>query len=79
MAQLAFDEVVVRAGQRTILDRVSFTVGEGITVVAGPSGAGKSSVLRLMNLLDVPTSGAVRLDGTDLADMDPLRLRRRVG
>lgn len=51
----------------------------GITAVVGPSGAGKSSLLRLCNRLDVPTRGRVLLDGTDLADLDPLALRRRVG
>jgi len=52
---------------------------DGITAVVGPSGSGKSSLLRLCNRLEVPTAGSVTLDGTDLADLDPLALRRRVG
>jgi putative ABC transport system ATP-binding protein len=55
-------------------------VREGrVTCVVGPSGAGKSSLLRLCNRLEVPTSGTVTLRGRDLADLDPLGLRRRVG
>lgn len=51
----------------------------GVTVLVGPSGSGKTSLLRLCNRLEVPTTGRVVLDGTDLADWDPLVLRRRVG
>jgi putative ABC transport system ATP-binding protein len=51
----------------------------GVTVVAGPSGAGKTTLLRLCNRLERTTSGRVRFRGEDVADLDPLRLRRRVG
>lgn len=50
-----------------------------ITVLTGPSGAGKSTLLRLCNRLEVPTSGVVRYRGDDLAALDPLAHRRRVG
>ncbi len=64
----------------TVLDRVSFEVAEGaITVLTGPSGAGKTTLLRLCNRLEVPTGGVVSFRGEDVAGMDPLRLRRRVG
>jgi putative ABC transport system ATP-binding protein len=48
-------------------------------VVVGPSGAGKSTLLRLCNRLEAPTSGTVRFRGDDVASLDPLALRRRVG
>lgn len=51
----------------------------GVTVLVGPSGAGKSSLLRLCNRLEVPDSGVVRFRGGDVASLDPLGLRRRVG
>jgi putative ABC transport system ATP-binding protein len=51
----------------------------GITCIVGPSGSGKSSLLRLCNRLDVPTTGTVELRGEDVATLDPLLLRRRVG
>jgi UDP-glucose/iron transport system ATP-binding protein len=64
----------------TILDHVDLTIAEGgITVLVGPSGAGKSTVLRLLDRLEVPTSGEVRFRGRPLGDLDVLALRRRVG
>jgi putative ABC transport system ATP-binding protein len=50
-----------------------------LTVVVGPSGAGKSTLLRLCNRLELPTSGNVSFRGDDVARLDPLALRRRVG
>jgi putative ABC transport system ATP-binding protein len=50
----------------------------GLTVVAGPSGSGKSTLLRLCNRLEVPSDGVVRHRGTDVAERDPLGLRREV-
>jgi putative ABC transport system ATP-binding protein len=76
-----FEEVSVVVGNGTaILDRVDAAIpGHGLTVIAGPSGSGKSTLLRLCNRLEVPTSGRIRLDGDDLATIDPLVLRRRAG
>ncbi len=50
-----------------------------LTVIVGPSGAGKSSLLRLCNRLEVPDRGTVRYRGDDVAQLDPLHLRRCVG
>jgi len=56
---------------------VQVQVGEVVAVV-GPSGSGKSSLLRLLNRLDEPTGGAVRLNGKDYRKLAPQELRRRV-
>jgi UDP-glucose/iron transport system ATP-binding protein len=75
-----FDSVVVVRGEIRALDGFSAHLpGDGITVLFGPSGSGKTTVLRLCNRLEVPTSGRVSFRGKDIADLDPLRLRRRVG
>ena len=64
----------------TILDDVTIAMPKSkLTVVAGESGSGKTSLLRLLNRLDVPTSGSIRFHGEELLTLDPLTLRRRVG
>lgn len=47
--------------------------------MVGPSGSGKSTLLRLCNRLEVPDLGQVLHHGADVATLDPLVLRRRVG
>ncbi|MFT8459775.1 MAG: amino acid ABC transporter ATP-binding protein [Liquorilactobacillus ghanensis] len=40
-----------------------------VVVVIGPSGAGKSTFLRCLNLLEVPTTGVIKVDGTIINDL----------
>jgi putative ABC transport system ATP-binding protein len=63
---------------------VSMTIAHGeLVAIVGPSGSGKTTLLQIMGTLDRPSSGAVRVDGTDvatLADAELAALRaRRVG
>ncbi len=75
-----FREVVLDGEARPRLAGVDGEVRAGrVTVLVGPSGAGKSSLLRMCNRLEAPTSGTVELHGEDVAGLDPLGLRRRVG
>ena len=62
-----------------MLSEVSLTIPSGSTAVVGPSGAGKSTLLRLLNRLADPDEGSVRFHDTDVRQLDPLELRRRVG
>jgi ABC-type nitrate/sulfonate/bicarbonate transport system ATPase subunit len=64
-------------GNRTTIEAVrdvSFEVKEGeICALLGPSGCGKSTVLRLVAGLEDPTSGAMFLDGKEIAGPDKSR------
>src|SRR5882672_4458511 len=59
------------ASELVILKDISLKVmpGEAVAIV-GASGSGKSTLLGLLAGLDTPSSGAVRLDGTDLFALD---------
>lgn len=58
------------------LKNVSFTVDKGIVYgLIGLSGAGKSTALRTLNLLEVPTSGHIYLDGEDIVKKNKNELR----
>jgi len=62
------------------VDRLSLTVNRGeIVVLVGPSGCGKTTSMELINRLIEPTSGHIILDGDDVTDGNPDKLRRRIG
>jgi ATP-binding cassette subfamily B protein len=67
-----------RAGQ-PVLQQVSLPIWKGETVaVVGSTGSGKSTLIKLLPRLYEPWSGAIRLGGTDVRDLDRHALRRRV-
>jgi osmoprotectant transport system ATP-binding protein len=67
-------------GSAPALDDVSLGVARGeFLAVVGASGSGKTTLLRLINRLSDPTSGTVRVDGTDVRAVDAVALRRQIG
>ena len=79
-ALFVFEGVGVAIDGRAVLDAVDAGIpSSGITVVVGRSGSGKSTLLRLCNWLAAPTSGRILFRGVDLAVVEPLAHRRRVG
>lgn len=48
-------------------------------VLVGTSGSGKTTLMRMINRMVGPTSGRVRIDGDDVAHLDPVQLRRSIG
>ncbi|MBO9040502.1 ATP-binding cassette domain-containing protein [Curtobacterium flaccumfaciens] len=49
------------------------------TVFVGSSGCGKTTLLRMINRMVDPTSGTVEIDGSDVAGINPVELRRHIG
>ena len=68
------------AGRVTAVDDVSLDIAEGdFLAIVGASGSGKSTLLRLANRLLDADSGRVMVEGEDVREVDPVRLRRRMG
>ncbi|KQY13811.1 amino acid ABC transporter ATP-binding protein [Rhizobium sp. Root482] len=77
-----------RFGDNVVLKDISVTIAEGtVTALVGPSGGGKSTMLRCVNLLEIPTAGTIRL-GEEEINFTPgkktgweaiQRLRRQTG
>jgi len=62
------------------LDGIDLDIGAGESVLLlGPNGAGKSTFLRLVAMLQRPTSGTLKLWGDNPARADRTALRRRIG
>lgn len=69
-------------GDLQVLKGINEEIHEGEVVsIIGPSGSGKSTFLRCLNLLEVPTSGQVIFEGTDITDkkVDITLHRQKIG
>ncbi|MBM4444412.1 MAG: ABC transporter ATP-binding protein [Chloroflexi bacterium] len=71
-----------RHGSRETLKGVSFSLEQGeVFGIIGPTGSGKTTLLRLLDQIEVPSSGRVYFEGRDVTGSPRLRseLRRKVG
>ena len=69
-----------RADGPEILRQVAFDVAPGQVIgLVGRSGSGKSTIAKLIQRLYVPERGRVLIDSVDLAQVNPVWLRRQVG
>ncbi len=77
---LDLQDVTLRRGTTTILDALSWHVGEGERwVVLGPNGAGKTTLLQIASARMHPTSGTAAVLGSRLGTVDLFELRPRIG
>jgi osmoprotectant transport system ATP-binding protein len=78
---ITFEAVTKRYPDGTVaVDALDLEVPAGKTVVlVGPSGCGKTTTLRMVNRLVEPSEGRITLDGKDIREQNPARLRRGIG
>jgi ATP-binding cassette subfamily B protein len=81
--RIQFEHVRFRYPSRpntAALDDFTLTIEPGETVAfVGPSGAGKSTTFQLLLRFYDPTEGRVLIDGVDIAQADPERVRQLIG
>jgi len=69
-------------GQLQVLQGISVEIPKGeVVAIIGPSGSGKSTFLRCLNLLEVPTSGKIYVDGIEITapQTDVRKIRQNIG
>jgi len=80
---IAVEDLVVRYGDRTVLDGVTFDVRQGeVFVILGGSGSGKTTLLRNLVGLMRPAEGRILIKGDDFTAMteeERIELRKRMG
>ena len=80
---IVVEDLVVRYGDRTVLDGVSFEVRRGeVFVILGGSGSGKTTLLRNLVGLMRPASGRILIKGEDFTAMseeERIELRKQMG
>jgi osmoprotectant transport system ATP-binding protein len=82
MAEVRFDHVSKRFPglDHLAVDDCHFTVADGkFIVLLGPSGCGKTTLLKMVNRLYEPSSGAIYLDDQDIRQSNVTQLRRQIG
>ncbi|MCI5957514.1 MAG: ABC transporter ATP-binding protein [Clostridiales bacterium] len=74
MAEIRFEDITKKFGDKVILDRLNLTIEDGsFTVMIGPSGCGKTTLLRIIAGIGPQTSGKVYLDGEDISGLPPAK------
>lgn len=76
---IEFDHVTYQAGDRKILDDVSFDIKAGQTLgIMGSTGSGKTTLINLLKRMYDVTDGSIKIDGIDIRDLPLPTLRRSV-
>ncbi|WP_061086785.1 betaine/proline/choline family ABC transporter ATP-binding protein [Heyndrickxia coagulans] len=78
---LKFDHVskIYKGGKRAVDDlNLEFESGRFIVFI-GPSGCGKTTTMKMINRLIEPTEGTIYINGKNIKNTDPVKLRREIG
>jgi osmoprotectant transport system ATP-binding protein len=79
---ITFENVTKKypGSQEPAVSNLSFSVPEGETcVLIGPSGCGKTTTLKMINRIIEPSGGKIFVNGSNVLEQNPVRLRRNIG
>ncbi len=79
VGNISFEHVTYKAGERKILDDVSFEIKAGQTLgIMGATGSGKSTIINLLKRMYDVTDGCIKIDGIDIKEIPLNALRSSV-
>ena len=79
MAMLEVQNLIVRYGERTVVEDVSFSLEEGRwLMLIGPNGAGKSTIVNAI-AQSAPYTGRILYEGEDMRRLKPTELAKKIG
>ncbi len=79
VGNISFEHVTYKAGERKILDDVSFEIKAGQTLgIMGATGSGKSTIINLLKRMYDVTAGCIKIDGIDIKEIPLNALRSSV-
>lgn len=78
MPVVTFRDVTVAYEDKLVLDQINLTLSEQRVGIVGANGGGKSTLIRLINGLNEPTAGTVRVGDLDVATQGA-QVRQKVG
>lgn len=74
------ENITKKYGEHFAVKNLNLEIQGGeLLILIGRSGSGKTTALRTINRLIEPDSGTVSINGTDVREFDPVRLRRNIG
>ncbi|MGV8905676.1 MAG: betaine/proline/choline family ABC transporter ATP-binding protein [Acetobacterium sp.] len=77
---IRFENVSKKYGTKVVLNNLSFNIEPGeFVVLIGPSGCGKTTTLKSINRLITPDQGKIYVNGEDISETNPVKLRRKIG
>ena len=76
---ISFEHVSYKAGEKSVLDDVSFDIKAGQTLgIMGSTGSGKTTIINLLKRMYDVTGGSIKLDGIDIRELPLPTLRRAI-
>lgn len=77
---IQFEHITKAYKTQRVLTDVNFTIDKGeLVTIIGESGCGKTTLLKMINRLIKPSSGAITIHGENIKNMDEVALRRKIG
>ncbi len=77
---LQFEHITKSYKTKQILRDINLTIPKGqFVAIIGESGCGKTTLLKMINRLIKPTSGAIYIDGKNIQTINEVALRRKIG